>query len=114
MKNGNNVGLLTLYGAQTNSEQSKQVAIGELLDAVLDDAGSMRQLLDVLAGSPVLRATGFDIRERPPAVEKFAERNAEIRRKYNHGRGLSLGQLANIYGISRTRIHAIIRRGKKC
>lgn len=69
-----------------------------------------RRFLDALCGHPAVTAAGFRVSERRLCVERFAVRNAAIRAA--RARGLSYGQLAGRFGMTRYAIRNVVKRGK--
>jgi hypothetical protein len=64
--------------------------------------------LDELSGQQCVENAGWRVRRRRQGVERYPQRNAEIRAR--HAAGESYGQLALSYGLSRSTIAGICTR----
>jgi hypothetical protein len=67
--------------------------------------------LDELAGLQAVADAGWRVRRRRVGVERYPQRNAEIRQRNTEGQ--SCGQLALDYGLTRSAISKIVRAGRK-
>jgi hypothetical protein len=72
--------------------------------------GTLAGFLDELGGLQVVADVGYRIRRRRGGVERYPQRNAEVRKR--HAEGRSYGELAMDYGLSRSGIARIVQVGK--
>lgn len=71
-------------------------------------ADELAHFLDALAGMPRVEAAGWRVRERRLSPERFPERNRKIRLL---AKRLSYGQVAKMFGMSRSSVAKICQRG---
>jgi hypothetical protein len=67
--------------------------------------------LDRMVGRAEVEVVGFRVKPKRESIEKYPERNAEIRRRYIEGE--TQGQLALDYGLTPSGIAKIIQRGRR-